>query len=154
MSQQIFLNLIGSTKPATGSWIPLSHDIHNNTVHGYVQFMIDNLRNQGYTTATMGECLGDPKANWYRNVKTGTTVVPASISSTAIAKQVTNSANVSSIPASLFKTSVATPTMAGDSTSTPAPTSIKSGGYKRTGTSVKGLFTASLVSYLLLSIAL
>ena len=70
-SQQIFLNAIKSGKPATNSFIPLTHDIHNGTVHGFAQFMIDNLKQMGYTTVLVGDCLQDPSVNWYRNPANG-----------------------------------------------------------------------------------
>jgi len=70
-SQQIFLSALQSGKPATSSFIELTHDIHNGTVHGFTQFMINNLRQMGYTTALVGECLNDPRINWYRNPTTG-----------------------------------------------------------------------------------
>jgi peptidoglycan/xylan/chitin deacetylase (PgdA/CDA1 family) len=70
-SQQIFLSALQGGKPATNSFIELSHDIHNGTVHGFAQFMITNLKQLGYTTALVGECLNDPSINWYRNPVTG-----------------------------------------------------------------------------------
>jgi len=33
--------------------------------------MIDEARRYGYEFVTVGECLGDPKNNWYRDFKTG-----------------------------------------------------------------------------------
>jgi len=70
-SQQIFLNAIDSGKPATNSFIPLTHDIHNGTVHGFAQFMINNLKQMGYTTVLVGDCLQDASINWYRNPANG-----------------------------------------------------------------------------------
>jgi len=70
-SQQIFVGALQNGKPATSSFIELSHDIHSGTVHGFAQFMIDNLREMGYTTTLVGDCLNDPSINWYRNPVTG-----------------------------------------------------------------------------------
>lgn len=35
------------------------------------QYMIDGASNAGYRMVTVGECLGDPSGNWYRDAKTG-----------------------------------------------------------------------------------
>lgn len=49
----------------------LSHDVWDGTVHGFAQFMIDEARNAGFELVTMGDCLGDPAENWYRDASTG-----------------------------------------------------------------------------------
>lgn len=64
-SKNIFAAAI-SGGPSSNSFIPLTHDVHQYTVQSLVQYMITTLRAQGYTTALVGECLGDPAANWYR----------------------------------------------------------------------------------------
>jgi len=33
--------------------------------------MIQNIKALGYTATTVGECLGDPRENWYRDPKQG-----------------------------------------------------------------------------------
>ncbi|GFF60146.1 hypothetical protein IFM61606_05802 [Aspergillus udagawae] len=65
-SQNIFKSALQSGNPKTNSLIPLAHDIHSHTVHDFVPFMIDYLKERGYTTALYGECLNDPPSNWYR----------------------------------------------------------------------------------------
>lgn len=56
---------------APKSWIVLSHDIHALTANSLTPFMIDQARAKGYKFVTVGECLGDPQENWYRNPVTG-----------------------------------------------------------------------------------
>lgn len=51
--------------------ITLAHDIHETTVHDLTQFMIDKAKLSGYELVTVGECLGDPPGNWYRDANTG-----------------------------------------------------------------------------------
>lgn len=46
--------------------IVLSHDVHQTTVEALAEHMIVTARAAGYTLVTVGECLGDPKENWYR----------------------------------------------------------------------------------------
>ncbi|KAK2614778.1 hypothetical protein N8I77_001580 [Diaporthe amygdali] len=59
-----------------GQWdgtgkIVLAHDIHERTVHELAGYMIEQALNAGYRLVTVGECLGDPEQNWYRNPRTG-----------------------------------------------------------------------------------
>ncbi|KAK2592804.1 hypothetical protein QQS21_009508 [Conoideocrella luteorostrata] len=53
--------------PHTGSYIVLAHDVHEQTVHGLTLFMVNLAKERGYKLVTVGECLGDPKQNWYRS---------------------------------------------------------------------------------------
>ena len=57
--------------PSSSSWIAISHDIQDKTVHSFVQYMIDQARSLKYQLVTLGECLGDPPSNWYRDPNTG-----------------------------------------------------------------------------------
>lgn len=54
------------------SWLVISHDVHDQTVHNLTEHMLRRLRNDGYRPVTVGECLGDPKVNWYRQAGGGT----------------------------------------------------------------------------------
>ncbi|RDA85543.1 hypothetical protein CP532_3306 [Ophiocordyceps camponoti-leonardi (nom. inval.)] len=55
-----------SPNPAGNGYIVLAHDIHYNTVANLARYMIQEARRLGYRLVTVGECLGDPPANWYR----------------------------------------------------------------------------------------
>jgi peptidoglycan/xylan/chitin deacetylase (PgdA/CDA1 family) len=56
------------SNPAGGnSYIELSHDTHQQTALTLVSFMLDALIARGYKAVTVGECVGDPSANWYRD---------------------------------------------------------------------------------------
>lgn len=59
-----------------GQWdgtgkIVLAHDIHERTVHELAEYMIDQALNAGYRLVTVGECMGDPEQNWYRDPRNG-----------------------------------------------------------------------------------
>ncbi|KAK7735541.1 hypothetical protein SLS53_007454 [Cytospora paraplurivora] len=54
-----------------GGLIVLAHNIRERTVEELVAYMIENAREKGYSLVTVGECLGDPERNWYRNHSTG-----------------------------------------------------------------------------------
>ncbi|KAF1999709.1 carbohydrate esterase family 4 protein [Amniculicola lignicola CBS 123094] len=64
-SKDRFSNAV-SADFTTNSYIELSHDIHEQTVMNLTAFMINTLRARGYRPVPVGECLGDPKENWYR----------------------------------------------------------------------------------------
>ncbi|KXH67162.1 chitin deacetylase [Colletotrichum salicis] len=70
-SKATFSGAINSASPASSSFISLAHDIHTFTVNGFVQFMIDTAKEKGFEFTTIGDCLGDPASNWYRDPKTG-----------------------------------------------------------------------------------
>ncbi|WYZ42707.1 hypothetical protein EsH8_VI_000406 [Colletotrichum jinshuiense] len=70
-SKQLYSSAINGGNPASNSFIALSHDIHTFTVNGFVQYMIDVAKEKGFSFTTLGECLGDPASNWYRDPKTG-----------------------------------------------------------------------------------
>ncbi|KAI9791858.1 MAG: hypothetical protein M1816_003403 [Peltula sp. TS41687] len=49
-----------------GGSISLEHDVHQWTAQVLVQAEIDEIKRRGLRAVTVGECLGDPKENWYR----------------------------------------------------------------------------------------
>ncbi|KKY33997.1 putative chitin deacetylase [Diaporthe ampelina] len=55
----------------SGGKIVLAHDIHDRTVHELAAYMIEQARDAGFRLVTLGECMGDPEQNWYRNPRTG-----------------------------------------------------------------------------------
>jgi peptidoglycan/xylan/chitin deacetylase (PgdA/CDA1 family) len=108
-SKDIFSNGV-SNSSATHSYIPLAHEIHYQTVVNLTAFMIQTLIARGYSPVTVGECLGDPKENWYRDAS-GT-------SSTSTTSSSIVSATASSFSSGLAQTSTATFQTFSKSTST------------------------------------
>ncbi|KAL6704807.1 hypothetical protein ACN47E_007611 [Coniothyrium glycines] len=51
---------------ASDEFLAIAHDIHFQTVYNLTGFMLDLMVTKGFKGVTMGECLGDPEANWYR----------------------------------------------------------------------------------------
>ncbi|KAI9882009.1 MAG: hypothetical protein M1823_006267, partial [Watsoniomyces obsoletus] len=49
-----------------GGNLALAHDVHPWTANILVQQMVNEVRNRGLRGVTVGECLGDPRENWYR----------------------------------------------------------------------------------------
>ncbi|KAG9505220.1 hypothetical protein J7337_002186 [Fusarium musae] len=60
-----------SSNSDSNQYIVLAHDVHDQTVHNLTAFMIDTAQDRGYRLVTVGECLGDPRENWYRTVSRG-----------------------------------------------------------------------------------
>ncbi|KAK2839243.1 hypothetical protein FQN49_006336 [Arthroderma sp. PD_2] len=46
--------------------LEIGHDVHEQTVYNLTSYMLRRLENTDYRVVTLGECLGDPSANWYR----------------------------------------------------------------------------------------
>lgn len=57
----------GGATAASSSWLEIGHDIHEQTAMNLTEYMLSTLTNLGYKAVTVGECLGDPAANWYRS---------------------------------------------------------------------------------------
>jgi peptidoglycan/xylan/chitin deacetylase (PgdA/CDA1 family) len=67
-SRNIFNGALSAASPSDKSFIALAHDVHSATVNSIVPYMISTMQARGFRAATVGECLGDPAANWYRTV--------------------------------------------------------------------------------------
>jgi hypothetical protein len=48
----------------TNSFLVIGHDIHQQTVYNLTEHMLQRFA--GRRMVTIGECLGDPRENWYR----------------------------------------------------------------------------------------
>lgn len=70
-SKDRFSNGVSSEAMKNG-YITLAHDVHYQTVVNLTEFMVETSRKRGYRLVTVGECLGDPKENWYREAPKGT----------------------------------------------------------------------------------
>ncbi|KAK8051662.1 hypothetical protein PG993_003047 [Apiospora rasikravindrae] len=70
-ARNTYSTILSQHSPASSSWISLAHDIQPNTVQSFAQYMIDQARKLGYELVPLGQCLGDPEANWYRHPTSG-----------------------------------------------------------------------------------
>ncbi|KAM0814052.1 hypothetical protein AB5N19_14054 [Seiridium cardinale] len=52
-----------------GGMVALTHDTKFYTTDNLVPHMVAQLKRRGLKGVTFGECLGDPKESWYREVK-------------------------------------------------------------------------------------
>ncbi|KAK2052915.1 polysaccharide deacetylase [Colletotrichum caudatum] len=61
-----------------GGSISLAHDVHQNTAEYLVPEFLRIIKEKNLRAVTVGECLGDPKANWYKTKRTSTPTATAS----------------------------------------------------------------------------
>lgn len=69
-SKDIFaqnLQEYGNDDAADSNFLVIGHDIHYQTAYNLTAYMLDTLKSHGFKAVTVGECLGDPVANWYRS---------------------------------------------------------------------------------------
>ncbi|OHW98719.1 chitin deacetylase [Colletotrichum incanum] len=64
-SKDIVDQSIAAKPAASDNFLVIGHDIHQQTVYNLTEYMLQKF--QGKKLVTIGECLGDPKENWYRN---------------------------------------------------------------------------------------
>lgn len=99
-SKDIFSNALSGSTATTGDFLAIGHDIHYQTAYNLTTFMLDTIKAKGYKPVTVGDCLGDPKANWYRDASgtasTSTTQSAASSSSTSTSAAAASTLKVSS----------------------------------------------------------
>jgi peptidoglycan/xylan/chitin deacetylase (PgdA/CDA1 family) len=57
--------------PSSGDRLAIAHDIHELTAKSLTAYMLQYLKSKGYRGVTMGECMGEPEANWYRTSSDG-----------------------------------------------------------------------------------
>ncbi|KAK3375148.1 hypothetical protein B0H63DRAFT_526423 [Podospora didyma] len=65
-SKNIWDQAIDNSDAETDSFLQIEHDIHYQTVYNLTDYILTSLYDYGYQAVTVGECLGDPAANWYR----------------------------------------------------------------------------------------
>ncbi|KAI1369168.1 carbohydrate esterase family 4 protein [Xylaria arbuscula] len=73
-SKDIWDDTVPGTNPCRNSFLQIEHDIHYQTVYNLTSYTLDSLFKSGYRSVTVGQCLGDPPANWYR---AGSKAVPS-----------------------------------------------------------------------------
>jgi hypothetical protein len=73
-----FKRILDSTNGGStlGSRLAIAHDIHEQTALSLTGYMLQYLKSKGYRGVTMGECMGEPEANWYRTSGGGGSTPP------------------------------------------------------------------------------
>ena len=73
-SKNIWDQTIQKSNPSKDSFLQIEHDIHYQTVYNLTDYILTSLFSHGYRSVTVGECLGDPRENWYRTGPSGGSV--------------------------------------------------------------------------------
>lgn len=68
LSKDIFDNAMAQHEPTGRPLLVIAHDVHEQTVYNLTAHMLRRLFAADYRAVTLGECLGDHRANWYRFV--------------------------------------------------------------------------------------
>lgn len=93
--------------PEKNEWLSISHDIIDKTANELTEFMLKTITDLGYKAVTVGECLGDPKDNWYRRFGDSADRVGANSTSTSVSSSFTSSQVQSSAACIVSYTNVA-----------------------------------------------
>ncbi|KHN93929.1 chitin binding protein [Metarhizium album ARSEF 1941] len=67
-SKNIWDESVEGKDPGETKWLDIEHDIVYQSVYNMTEYMLKSLFRNGFKPATVGECLNDPKENWYRRV--------------------------------------------------------------------------------------
>ncbi|KAL4722979.1 hypothetical protein ACLX1H_010219 [Fusarium chlamydosporum] len=65
-SKQIWDSTVEGKSPASNKWLAIEHDPVYQSVYNLTEYMLKSLKRNNFRGVTVGECLEDPKANWYR----------------------------------------------------------------------------------------
>lgn len=87
-----------SGDPTKDSFLMYGHDFHEQTAINFTRFLVDEVTKLGYKMVTVGECLGDPEGNWYRNPVNGSALTEAQLSAASSAIQASPSATEPALP--------------------------------------------------------
>ncbi|EDU51408.1 CDA1 xylanase chitin deacetylase [Pyrenophora tritici-repentis] len=94
-SKDVFMGNVTKGKAASTQWLEIGHDIHEQTAYNLTEYMLSTLTQLGYKAVTVGDCLGDPAANWYRTAGGAGTAPPVTQPSSAAAPAPTGAVKVS-----------------------------------------------------------
>ncbi|KAI4687419.1 hypothetical protein J4E81_008270 [Alternaria sp. BMP 2799] len=97
---------IDPSNPQTDAFQAIAHDIHEQTAKNLTGYMIETMKAKGYKLVTLGECLGEPQTNWYRDASSGR-VATTSVFTPPVAGP-TSSGSVSSAAPAATPTGVST----------------------------------------------
>ncbi|EED13133.1 chitin deacetylase, putative [Talaromyces stipitatus ATCC 10500] len=65
-SKDIVNKALSKPSPAGRPFLAIGHDIHAQTVYNLTEYILRRVNEAGYRAVTVGECLEDPRDNWYR----------------------------------------------------------------------------------------
>ena len=66
-SKDLFDNAMSKLELTGRPLLTICHDVHAQTVYNLTAHMLRRISAAGYRPITLGDCLQDPRANWYRS---------------------------------------------------------------------------------------
>jgi peptidoglycan/xylan/chitin deacetylase (PgdA/CDA1 family) len=81
-SKDIWDANVEGRNPAQNRWLAIEHDPVYQSVYNLTGYMLNSLFKNNFRSVTVGQCLQDPQANWYRR-PSGDTSFPGSSTSGA-----------------------------------------------------------------------
>ncbi|ODQ52471.1 glycoside hydrolase/deacetylase [Saitoella complicata NRRL Y-17804] len=99
----------------------IMHDIHYQTSYNLTTYVLELCKTMGLEFITVGECLGDPEANWYRSSSPASATPSASTvkTATATSKTTTTTPKATATTSKTTTTTVKTTTTAKAATTSP-----------------------------------
>lgn len=61
-------NLTAKSDPTSDSMLVIGHETSSDTVNKITEMMLKSINSKGFKAVTVGDCLDDPKSNWYRRM--------------------------------------------------------------------------------------
>jgi peptidoglycan/xylan/chitin deacetylase (PgdA/CDA1 family) len=61
-------NLTNKSDPRSNNMLVIGHETSPDTVNKITEMMLKSISSKGFKAVTVGECLDDPKSNWYRHM--------------------------------------------------------------------------------------
>ncbi|PVH85606.1 carbohydrate esterase family 4 protein [Cadophora sp. DSE1049] len=110
--------------PGVTDYLSIQHDIVQQSVANLSSYYFDLIQKKGWKGVTVGECLGDPKTNWYRSLSSTTT---SSATTSRQTTPVTTSKTVATTTSTPIKSPATkpVPTTKPPTTNPPPPTTPK-----------------------------
>lgn len=65
-AQNRFAGNVTVADPTKDDFLVIAHDIQELTATRLTAFMLKTMQDKGFRGVTVGECLNDPRENWYR----------------------------------------------------------------------------------------
>jgi peptidoglycan/xylan/chitin deacetylase (PgdA/CDA1 family) len=82
-SKNIWNDNVEGRNPANTKWLAIEHDPVYQSVYNLTGYMLESLFRNNFKAITVGECLQDPKENWYRRPSGGSTTTTTSTTRTS-----------------------------------------------------------------------
>jgi cell division septation protein DedD len=109
-------------------FLSIQHDIVQQSVANLSSYYFDLIKAKKWTGVTVGECLGDDEANWYRSLDGSSSTVARTSTATSTIKATSTATSIktSVVPATTKPATVTPkPTTTQAATTAPKPTSTK-----------------------------